>query len=81
MTRSRAIPVLSAVLVAPVTRRARGIPSEVAVGPVDGMPVECAATFDNLRVVPTGNLTRRICTLAPERLAEAGRALRNAVDC
>jgi len=81
MTRSGAVPVLSTVLAAPITRTVRGIPTELTLGPDDGMPVECAASFDNLRVVPKGNLTERICTLGPARLAEACQALRNAVDC
>ena len=81
MTRSGAIPVLTSVLAAPVTRTVRSIPTELPLGPDDGMPVECAASFDNLRVVPRAYLTERICTLAPGRLAEACQALRNAVDC
>jgi mRNA interferase MazF len=81
MTRSAAIPVLNSVLVAPVTRTARDIPTEVSLGPDDGMPVECAATFDNLCVVPKGYLVDRICSLGPTRLAEACTALRTAVDC
>lgn len=81
MTRSRAIPVLTSVVVAPVTRTVRGIPTELPLGPDDGMPVECAASFDNLRVVPKANLTERICSLAPARMTAACAALRNAVDC
>jgi mRNA interferase MazF len=81
MTRDRAIPVLNSVLAAPVSRTVRGIPTELALGADDGMPVDCAASFDNLRVVPKGNLTERICVLAPGRLVEACQALANAVDC
>jgi len=81
MTRDAAIPVLTAVLAAPVTRTVRGIPTELALGDDDGMPVDCAASFDNLRVIPKGNLTQRICTLGQARMAEACRALANAVDC
>ena len=63
MTRSAAIPVLNSVLAAPVTRTLRNIPTELALGPDDGMPEECAATFDNLRVVPKAYLVERQCTL------------------
>jgi mRNA-degrading endonuclease toxin of MazEF toxin-antitoxin module len=45
------------------------------------MPAECAASFDNLRVVPKANLVDRICTLGSIRLVEACAALRIAVDC
>lgn len=81
MTRSAAIAVLNGVLAAPVTRTVRNIPTEVSLGPDDGMPTECAASFDNLRVVPKAYLVDRICVLDPARLPEACAALRAAVDC
>lgn len=81
MTRSAAIPVLHTVLAAPVTRTVRHIPTELALGRDDGMPSECAASFDNLRVVPKAYLVDRVCLLEPLRLVEACRALRAAVDC
>ena len=81
MTRSAAIPVLNSVLAAPVTRTVRDIPTEVRLGPDDGMPAECAATLDNLRVVPKVHLVDRICALEPTRLLQACSALRTAVDC
>lgn len=81
MTRSPAIPVLNSVLGAPVTRTVRNIPTELSLGPDDGMPTDCAASFDNLRVVPKAYLVERVCALDPTRLIEACRALRAAVDC
>jgi mRNA interferase MazF len=81
MTRSAAIAVLNGVLAAPVTRTVRNIPTEVALGPDDGMPEECAASFDNLRVVPKAYLVDRVCALDATRLAEACAALRASVDC
>lgn len=81
MTRSAAIPVLHNVLAAPVTRTIRSIPTELRLGAADGMPSECAVTFDNLRVVPKVNLVERLTVLDSLRLAEACRALRSAVDC
>ena len=81
MTRTAAIPVLTSVLAAPVTRTIRAIPTELLLGPDDGMPTECAVSFDNLRVVPKRYLVDRVCTLDPTRLVEACRAIRAAVDC
>lgn len=81
MSRSSAIPVLTSVLAAPVTRTVRQIPTELRLGPDDGLPTECAASLDNLRVVPKGFLTERICALDAVRLEEACDALRVAVDC
>ena len=81
MTRSATIPVLSNVLAAPLTRTVRGIPTEVRLGVEDGMPTDCAASFDNLRVVPKAYLVDRVCSLDSIRMVEACRALRAAVDC
>jgi mRNA interferase MazF len=81
MSRTAAIPVLNSVLAAPVTRTIRDIPTEVLLGPDDGMPTECAASFDNLRVVPKTYLVARVCTLDATRMLEACRAIRAAVDC
>jgi len=81
MTRDAAIPVLYSVLAAPITRTVRGIPTEVALSPADGMPRDCAATFDNLRVLPKTHLVERLCTLDPVRMSDACAALRAAADC
>ncbi len=81
MTRDAAIPVLHSVLVAPVTRTIRGIPTELRLGPDDGMPEDCAASFDNLRVVPKAYLVERLCVLDTARMRAACTALRTAVDC
>jgi mRNA interferase MazF len=81
MTRSAAIPVLHSVLAAPITRTIRGIPSEFRLGPDDGMPAECVASFDNLTLVPKTYLVERQCAVEPLRMAEACRAARVAIDC
>lgn len=81
MTRNGAIPVLHSILAAPVTRTVRGIPTEVELGAEDGMPQECAASMDNLRVMPKAALTQRLCVLGPVRMALACAALRAAVEC
>jgi mRNA interferase MazF len=81
VTRDAAIPVLRGILAAPITRTVRGIPTEVALTPDDGMPQHCAATFDNLRVVPKDYLVERITWLGPARLHEACTAARRALDC
>ncbi len=81
LTRDAAIPVLRWVLVAPVTRTVRGIPSELPLDQDDGMPEPSAATFDNVRPVHGALLLERISALSPERMAQACLALRAAVDC
>lgn len=81
MTRTAAVPVLHSVLAAPISRTVRGIPTELPLGPSAGMPIECAVSFDNLRVVPKAYLVGRLCILDPVRMTEACAALRAAVDC
>ena len=81
LTRQAAIPVLRAVLAVPATTRMRGIPTEVWLGPEDGMPRECALTLDNVAPVPKTLLTERITRLGPVKLAELCRALNIAAGC
>lgn len=81
VTRQAAIPVLQTVLVAPASTRVRGIPTEVRLGPEDGMPLECALSLDNIAPVPKVLLTERITRLGPAKLAELCAALNTAAGC
>ena len=81
LTRTAAIPVLNRVLVVPATRTERHIPTEVVLGPGDGMPEACALTLDNLTVVTKAALRSLICTLGPERMRAVCAALGAAIDC
>jgi len=65
VTRNAAIPVLGAVVVAPVTRTVREIASEVRLGPDHGLPKEGVANCDNLLTVPKQRLD-------PEPVGELG---------
>ena len=71
---------LDRVIVAPVTRTIRSIPTEIALGADEGLDVECAASFDNLGPQPVAMLTRRIGRLddARSRICNALAAL---ADC
>jgi mRNA interferase MazF len=75
VTRSDACPVLKRLVVAPVTRTVRGIPTEIALGEEEGLPVECAASFDNLQTVNQKLLATRLGRLHETRTAEVCRAL------
>ena len=80
VTRSEAIPVLNRILVAPVTRTIRGIPTEVRLGHEDGLPEPCAASFDNLQPVPKSFLTARLGSIWYRRY-EICAALEAVSDC
>lgn len=81
LTRDEAIPVMQKVVIAFLTSKVRGIPTEVRLGPDDGMPRECAASFDNLRSVPKVLLSDPIATLSGPRMHEVCRALAIATGC
>jgi mRNA interferase MazF len=81
VTRSEAVPVLTWIVVAPVTRTIRGIPTEVALGPDQGLPDECVASFDNLQPIRRRFLTDRVGGLGPDHLAAICEALEALADC
>lgn len=59
VTRSVAIPVRSAVTVAPITRTIRGIASEVPLGPGHGLRAPSVANCDSLQTIPKAALSRK----------------------
>lgn len=81
VTRNEAIPVLTWLVVAPVTRTMRDIPTEVELGPEEGLPEQGAATFDNLQPIRRSFLTQRVGRLGDARRTELCRALSAVADC
>ncbi|HLE83106.1 MAG TPA: type II toxin-antitoxin system PemK/MazF family toxin [Thermoanaerobaculia bacterium] len=75
LTRDSALEFLGEVTVAPITSTLRGIPTEVLLGPADGMPRDCAINLDHVQTVSRGQLGALITTLPETRLAEIRRAL------
>jgi mRNA interferase MazF len=80
VTRSEAVSVLTGIIVAPVTRTVRRIPTEISLGSDEGMSVECAASFDNLQRVRRAALTLKAGDLGLRR-DEVCAALRALADC
>jgi mRNA interferase MazF len=56
LTRNAAIEVLNSVTCAPITRTIRGIPSEVEIGPDQGLPEVCVISCDNVITIPLEDL-------------------------
>ncbi len=75
LTRNSAIGHLNALTVAPITSTMRGIPSEVFLGPADGLTAECAVNLDHLQTVPKSSLGSLIGALSTDRMAEIQRAI------
>lgn len=67
VSRDAANRVMQRVLVAPVTTRVRSIPSELPLGPDEGLPRPCVASFDNVRPFPQAMLVRRLGVVGPQR--------------
>lgn len=81
VTRDEAIGVLNWIIVAPITRTVRNIPTEIPLGTDHGLDVECAASFDNLQPVRRSLLTERVGRLGIEQGDEICRATRALTDC
>ena len=81
LTRSSAIGYLSRVSVAPITSTIRGVPSEVPLGPEDGMKQSCAVNLHNVMTVNQGNLGRFVAELDARRMREVCAALAFALGC
>ncbi len=80
VTRSEAVPVLAGIVVAPVTRTVRHIPTEIQLGESEGLPVDCAASFDNLQRIRRSALADRLGQLGAGR-QQICAALRALADC
>lgn len=80
VTRNEALPVLDRILVAPITRTIRGIPTELSLDRDDGLPVPCVASFDNLQPIRRSFLTERLGSVWHRR-HEICAALRALSDC
>lgn len=81
VSRDAANQVMQRVLVAPLTTRIRKLPSELSVGPHEGVRVESVASFDNLQPFPKAMLVRRLGALSPFRTREICATAAATLDC
>lgn len=80
LTRDSVLEYLGETTVAPITRTVRGIPSEVPLGPDDGLSEPCAVNLDHVQTIARGRLGPIITTLTTRRMAEIREALMFALD-
>ncbi len=80
VTRSEAVEVLTGIVIAPISRTVRSIPTEIHLSQDEGLGIECAASFDNLQPILRSALTERVGALGPRREEICG-ALRALADC
>jgi mRNA interferase MazF len=80
MTREVVRPYLRNVTVAPITASVRGLSTEVAVGPINGLEHDSVVSCDNLTTVPVGHLVRQIGFLLPAQELALSDAIAAAFD-
>jgi len=81
LTRQEVIPLLSTVMVAPITSTIRGAPSEVVVGFDEGLKHESAVNLDHVQTVPKDQLRQFVGTLGRHKMGQVCRALAIAAGC
>jgi mRNA interferase MazF len=81
LTRDSILDRLARVTVAPVTSTIRGVASEVALGPQDGLKQACAVNLHNIVTVPRQGLGRRVARLDEGRLDQICSAMAFALGC
>lgn len=80
LTRELVRPYLDRVTVAPITTTVRGLSTEVAVGPANGLDRQCVISCDDIVTVPANALGRLIGYLLPDQEAALTAAIHAAFD-
>ncbi|MFD4180425.1 type II toxin-antitoxin system PemK/MazF family toxin [Rhodococcus sp. NPDC058514] len=80
LTRELVRPHLTRVTVAPINSTIRGLSSEVAVGPGNGLEHESVVSCDNIVTIPVGALGRHLGYLLPSQEQALSEAIRAAFD-
>jgi mRNA interferase MazF len=75
LTRQEMIPHLHTVTVGPITRTIRGVPSEVVIGPDEGLKEPSAVNLHHLVTLPKTQLRRFIGTLSSAKMKEVLEAM------
>ena len=81
LSRPSLLRVLNTVTVAAVTSTQRGAPTEVDVGPEDGLKTSSCVNLCNVFTVRQSDLRTFVGTLSPETMTRVCRALAIACDC
>ena len=81
LSRQEVVPLLHTVMVAPITSTRRGAPSEVALGPDEGLKHESAANLDHVQTVERSRLVAFIGTVNPVKMRQICQALAIATGC
>lgn len=80
LTRDAVLHAIGGVVVALVTRTVRQLPTEVALGRRQGLPVSCVVNLDNVLTVPRHRLRRLMGACDADKITELNRAIKAALD-
>ena len=79
LSRDEAYEVRNAVTVAQITTTIRNIPVEVTLDEKDGLPQKCVANLDTITTIRKAILTKRVCSLNSEKMAQIDKAIKFAL--
>ena len=80
LTREIALEALSNVTIAPITSTIRGLTTEVALGPRNGLDHDCVASCDNITTIARSSIVRQIGVFFDDQEDDLSRALTSAFD-
>jgi mRNA interferase MazF len=80
VSRDQAYRVRSAATVVPLTQTVRNIPSEVPLGPADGVPKASAANADDITTVSKARLREYLATLSSAKITALDCAIKFSLD-
>ncbi len=80
LTRTAAVSLRNQVVVAQITRTARGLANEVPLTPADGMPKACVVNCDVLLTVSKKQFRNRVATLTTAKMSAVEQALKFSLE-
>lgn len=80
LSRNKAYDVRTSVAVAVITRRVRDIPTEVPLGPSDGLPQACVVNLDDILTIRKSLREERLTFLGEEKVPLVAQAVSFALD-
>jgi mRNA interferase MazF len=80
LTRELVRPHLTTVTVAPITSTVRGLSTEVALGPANGLQSQCVVACDHITTIPVAALGGQIGRLLDHQEPQLSNAVRAAFD-
>lgn len=81
LSRQEVIPLLHTVMVAPITTVQRGLPSEVTLGPPEGLKHDSAVNLDHVQTVERARLVSFVGSLDAKQMRRVCHALAVATGC